>query len=43
MCVLKCINKFWTGDEKDFFIVIFKFGFLIKQLRVERLQNIEIK
>ena len=20
MCVLKCIDKFWTGDEKDFFI-----------------------
>ena len=37
------MNKFWTGFKKNSFMIILKFDFYFKQLRVEQLQNIKIK
>ena len=43
MFVIKHLKKLWTGGKKDLFINVLKFIFWLHELRVEELQNIEIK
>ena len=43
MFVINHLKKLWTGGQKDLFINVLKFIFWLNELRVEELQNIEIK